>query len=234
MIKRFESFDHENSIDEYKFLKEEMDLDEDEDEEFDEDEDEDESDDEDEDDEEFDEDESDDDDDDDFDDYEDGGTRDLLSIRAQKLFVEYNMNEKTIRYLLNKCKEFSCIKDTDLAYLFYGDRGGRYGNGWYISWGDKSKKVKFNDRYIPVVMLELRIDVVLGSKTMDVINYDMIIWTEDDNYISYIDPIRCDYDNRLGRPIALGVCETHREPQYPTKVTMEDFFKMLQTGPFVK
>ena len=227
MIKKFEKFEYEVA-DEHKLLKEEMELDDEDDLEDEDDLDDDED--------EFeDEDDLEDEDDDDFDDYEDGGARDILSIRAQKLFEEYNMNEKTIRYLLNKCKEFPCIQDTDLGYLHLDNkRGSCYGRGWYIAWGDKSKKIKFNERYIPVVMLELRINVSLGGKTMDLVDYDMIIWTEDDNYISYIRPIRCDDDDRLGRPIALGVCKTHREPQYPTKVTMEDFFKMLQAGPFVK
>ena len=207
MIKRFQSFEHEVA-DEYKFLKEEMDLDDDEDEFEDEDDLEEE------------------DDDDDFDDYEDGGDRDILSIRSHKEFIEYNMNEKTIRYLLNKCKEFPCIQDTDLAYL-NDDNRLHYGNGWYVVWGNKSKKIKFDDEYIPVVMLELIVDVSFGNKVIDRIVYDMIIWSEVDNYISYIDPIRFEDedDGRLHIPINL---------ESPNRVTMEDFFKMLEVGAFLK
>lgn len=133
-------------------------------------------------------------------------------------FSDYNMNEKTIKYLLDKCKDFPYVTETRLVYL--SDEG--HGGGHHcINWDYKSK-----DEDIPVVFLYFYTNVLLGSMLIDRVNYSMFIWTEVDNYISSVTIRDDDSENQLD--------EIYLEYSEINRTTMEDFFKMLKTGPNLK
>ena len=131
-------------------------------------------------------------------------------------FSDYNMNEKTIKYLLDKCKDFPYVTETRLVYLSDEDDGHHC-----IHWDHKSK-----DGDIPVVFIYFYTNVLLGSMLIDRVNYSMFIWTEVDNYISSVIIRDDDSENQLD--------EIYLEYSEINRTTMEDFFKMLKMGPNLK